>query len=107
MSCRLLAGVGFSVLATLCMRAPVLAAEETVLADRWDVTHIGGTKAGYVHGSSDRRGAYPSTNPVTASDIVATIYHALGIPADQEIRDRQDRPVLLVPDGRPIRELFV
>ena len=79
--------------------------------DHWEFCYTvmmagGGIKGGFTYGSSDRRGAYPSTNPVSASDIIATIYHALGIPADQEIRDRQDRPVLLVPDGTPIRELF-
>ena len=71
--------------------------------------HIGArdvAKCGFTYGSSDRRGAYPSTNPVSAGDIVATIYHGLGIPPDQEIRPRQDRPVLLVPDGTPIREVF-
>lgn len=79
--------------------------------DHWEFCYTvvfagGGMKGGFVYGSSDRRGAYPSTNPVSAADIIATIYHALGIPADQEIRDRQDRPVLLVPDGNPIRDLF-
>jgi hypothetical protein len=79
--------------------------------DHWEFCYTvvfagGGMKGGFVYGSSDRRGAYPSTNPVSAADIIATIYHALGIPADQEIRDRQDRPVLLVPDGNPVRELF-
>jgi hypothetical protein len=79
--------------------------------DHWEFCYTvlfagGGVKGGLVHGASDRRGAYPSLNPVTASDIVATVYHALGIPTDLDIRDRQDRPVLLVPDGSPIREVF-
>lgn len=80
--------------------------------DHWEHCYTvlmagGGIKPGYVHGSSDRRGAYPSTNPVSAADIIATIYHALGIPAEQEIRDREGRPVQLVPDGNAVRELFV
>ena len=79
--------------------------------DHWEFCYTvmmagGGIKGGFTYGSSDRRGAYPSTNPVSASDIIASIYHGLGIAADQEIRDREDRPVLLVPDGTPIRELF-
>lgn len=79
--------------------------------DHWEFCYTvlmagGGVKGGFTYGSSDRRGAYPSTNPVSAADIISTIYHALGIPADQEIRDRQDRPVLLVPDGTPIRDVF-
>jgi hypothetical protein len=79
--------------------------------DHWEFCYTvmlagGGIKRGLTHGASDKRGAYPSSCPVTASDIVATIYHALGIPADLEIRDRQNRPVPLVPEGSPVRELF-
>jgi hypothetical protein len=80
--------------------------------DHWEFCYTvlfagAGIKRGFVYGASDKRGAYPSECPVSASDIVATIYHALGISADLEIRDRLDRPMLLLPDGTPIRELFV
>jgi hypothetical protein len=79
--------------------------------DHWEFCYTvmfagGGVKGGFTYGASDRRGAYPSNCPVSASDIVATIYHGLGIPADLDIRDRQDRPVLLLPEGAPIRDLF-
>ena len=79
--------------------------------DHWEHCYTvmfagGGVRPGYVHGASDRRGAYPSNAPATASDIVATIYHSLGIPADLEIRDRLDRPNFLVPEGTPIRDVF-
>jgi hypothetical protein len=79
--------------------------------DHWEFCYTvllagGGVKGGFVYGSSDRRGAYPSTNPVTAGDIISTIYHGMGIESDQTIRDREDRPVPIVPDGVPIRELF-
>lgn len=79
--------------------------------DHWEFCYTvllagGGTQGGLVHGASDRRGAYPNQNPVTAGDVVATIYHALGIPTDLELHDRQNRPLQLVPDGKPIRELF-
>jgi uncharacterized protein (DUF1501 family) len=67
----------------------------------------GGIKAGYVHGASDRIGARPSSNPVSPADIVATIYQCLGIPTDLELHDRLQRPITLVPWGRPIDELFV
>jgi len=79
--------------------------------DHWEFCYTvlfagGGTKPGYIHGSSDRRGAYPSNNPVTASDIVATIYHALGVPPDLDIYDRLNRPMLLNPEGTAVREVF-
>ncbi|MBI3822983.1 MAG: DUF1501 domain-containing protein [Planctomycetes bacterium] len=79
--------------------------------DHWEHCYTvllagGGAKAGYVHGASDRRGAYPSRNPVSASDIIATIYDALGIPADLEIQDRLNRPMILLPEGAAIRDVF-
>lgn len=66
----------------------------------------GGTKGGLVHGASDKHGAYPSSCPVSAADLIATIYHSLGIPADLEIHDRLNRPLALVPGGDPVMELF-
>ncbi len=79
--------------------------------DHWEFCYTvllagGGVKGGSVYGASDKHGAYPSQCPVTASDVVATIYHALGIPTDLELRDRLDRPVLLLPEGAPIRDVF-
>ncbi|MBL8797312.1 MAG: DUF1501 domain-containing protein [Planctomycetia bacterium] len=66
----------------------------------------GGMKPGLVYGASDKRGAFPSSNPVGAADVIATIYHSLGIPADLEIHDRLGRPLPLVPGGAPVMELF-
>ncbi|MBN9523594.1 DUF1501 domain-containing protein [bacterium] len=79
--------------------------------DHWEHCYTvlfagGGTKGGFVHGASDRTGAYPSLNPVSAGDVVATIYHALGIAPDLELRDRLDRPIPLLPEGAPVREVF-
>jgi hypothetical protein len=79
--------------------------------DHWEFCYTvlfagGGVKGGFVYGASDKRGAYPSQNPVTAGDVVATVYHALGIPADLDLRDRLDRPVALLPEGAAIRDLF-
>jgi hypothetical protein len=67
----------------------------------------GGVRGGCVHGASDRIGARPSSNPVTPADVIATIYHCLGLPADLEMRDRLNRPFQLVPWGSPIREVLV
>lgn len=80
--------------------------------DHWEHCYTvlfagGGTRGGFVHGASDKRGAYPTQCPVTASDVVATIYHALGIPLDLELRDRLDRPLFLLPEGTPIRDVFI
>jgi Protein of unknown function (DUF1501) len=79
--------------------------------DHWNFCYSlllagGGLKAGYVHGASDRIGARPSLNPVVPADIIATIYHCLGIPADLELRDRLARPFTLVPWGNVVHELL-
>lgn len=66
----------------------------------------GGVRGGYVHGSSDRLGAYPATDPVTPSDLAATIFWRFGIDPATEVHDLTGRPHRLS-DGRPIRELFV
>jgi hypothetical protein len=65
----------------------------------------GGVRGGQVFGASDRNAAYPATAPVYPGDFAATIYHALGVDLDTEIRDRLGRPLRLV-SGRPLLELF-
>ncbi|MSR58292.1 MAG: DUF1501 domain-containing protein [Planctomycetaceae bacterium] len=65
----------------------------------------GGIKGGQVYGRSDSQGGRPAENPVSPADITATIYHALGIPADLLLHDRENRP-LRVTEGNPIGPLF-
>ncbi len=79
--------------------------------DHWNYCYSlllagGGIRGGYVHGASDKIGAYPQTDPVTPAQIIATIYRCLGIPADLELRDRLQRPFALVPWGQPIPQLL-
>jgi hypothetical protein len=64
-----------------------------------------GVRGGLVYGSSDRSAAYPSTNPVSPSDLAATIYHCLGIDPRTEITDQQGRP-LVIGQGKPILALL-
>lgn len=66
----------------------------------------GGVRGGTVYGSSDRYAAYPASNPVAPVDLVATVYHALGVPAELALHDSQGRPLIVCP-GTPIRELLV
>jgi hypothetical protein len=64
-------------------------------------------RGGQVIGSSDRIGAEPKDRPVTPAEIVATIYHALGLPLSTELGGCEGGPVRLVEPGvEPVRELF-
>jgi uncharacterized protein (DUF1501 family) len=65
----------------------------------------GGIKGGRIHGASDRIAAYPAADPVTPEDLIATVYHCLGVDSTGVMHDLQDRPFPLA-DGRPILELL-
>jgi hypothetical protein len=64
----------------------------------------GGTRGGQVIGASDRHAAYPTLDPVAPVDLVATIYHLLGVPEGLELHDQQGRPLVVCP-GRVINQL--
>jgi len=66
----------------------------------------GGVKPGQVYGESDRHGGWPKKKAVHPFDLIATIYHALGIDPYTEYYDTLDRPRQLVQNGRPIVGLF-
>ncbi len=65
----------------------------------------GGIYGGQVLGASDAHAAEPADRPVHASELVATVYHALGIDPATTIPGPDGRPVRLV-DAEPMQELF-
>jgi len=65
----------------------------------------GGVRGGQVIGTSDKIGAYPASRGYYPSDLGATIYSALGVDPDAEVRDRLGRPLRLN-SGEIIRPLF-
>ncbi len=65
----------------------------------------GGIRGGSVFGASDSQAAYPADSPVSPQDYSATILHALGIPQDTVLHDRQQRPHFLY-SGNPLASLF-
>lgn len=78
--------------------------------DHWPMCYTvlfagGGTVPGAVHGSSDRIGAYPATDPVTPDDVAATMFWALGIDPATEIHDPLGRPFPIAA-GNPITRIF-
>ena len=74
----------------------------------WSVYFAGGgVKGGRAIGKSDEIGGYPAEHPVQPKEIVATIYHSLGLDLDTHLPGPQGRPFPLVDFGTgPIRELF-
>lgn len=65
----------------------------------------GGVRGGQVYGRTDKIAAYPTDNPVSPDDFLATIYHAMGVAPDAMIPDRENRPHRLC-DGKPVTSLF-
>jgi hypothetical protein len=65
----------------------------------------GGLRGGQVLGASDKIAAYPAADAVLPEDLLATVYHSLGIPPRTLIHDRLGRPFPLV-DGQPLLTLF-
>jgi uncharacterized protein (DUF1501 family) len=66
----------------------------------------GGVRPGRVYGESDKAGAYPQRNAAHPYDLIATLYHALGIDPATQYRDSLDRPRGLVEHGGPLLGLF-
>jgi hypothetical protein len=67
----------------------------------------GEMKVGQVIGSTDKLGGSAASRPVHYQDVLATIYHNLGIDPHAFISDKADRPVpILPPTVGPIRELI-
>ncbi len=64
-----------------------------------------GVRGGQVIGQSDRIGAYPASRPYGPGDFATTIYRALGIDPETEVRDRLNRPVRLAV-GEEIAPLY-
>ncbi|MGD9723191.1 MAG: DUF1501 domain-containing protein [Pirellulales bacterium] len=65
----------------------------------------GGIRGGQLYGSSDQHAAYPKTHAVSPEDLIATMYHAMGIGPESLIYDHERRPHRLT-EGRPLVELF-
>ncbi|MBM3971479.1 MAG: DUF1501 domain-containing protein [Planctomycetes bacterium] len=66
----------------------------------------GGVKGGAVYGSSDKRAAYPDSDPVSCGDLAATLFWRLGLDHTREIHDRIGRPIR-AGEGEPIRKIFL
>ena len=57
-------------------------------------------------GRTNAAGTEIAQRPVTVNDLFRTVYHALGIDADQENISRVGRPIKLIDGGEVVRELL-
>jgi hypothetical protein len=73
----------------------------------WSVVLAGGgIQGGQVVGASDAHAGAPVDRPVTPQDLLATIYHSLGIDRTRHLAGPDGRSSAIIADGEPIHELF-
>jgi hypothetical protein len=65
----------------------------------------GGLRMGQVVGATDRHGASAVTRSYTPQNLLATMYHVLGIDPEQTFLDHLGRPQYLLDDRDTIAEL--
>ena len=66
----------------------------------------GGLNCGQVIGATNDKGEHPVERALSPSDVLATIYHTLGIDLNTMFHDYSGRPIPLLESGKPIRELI-
>jgi hypothetical protein len=66
----------------------------------------GGLKMGQYVGATSSSGEYPITRAYTPQNILATLYHVLGIDPSATIPDHNGRPQYLLDDRDPVKELI-
>jgi hypothetical protein len=66
----------------------------------------GGMRMGQAIGASSPRGEYPASRRVTASQVLATLYRAIGIDPSMTFPNNNGRPMYILDDREPITELL-
>jgi hypothetical protein len=66
----------------------------------------GGIRGGQIIGSTTSDGAKPRDRALKPADLLASIYHPLGVHHEATLTDRDNRPMPILPEGEPIGELF-
>ena len=65
-----------------------------------------GVRGGQVIGTTDERGEYVTDRPIHPPEVAATIYSALGLDYEKYLYTPQNRPVRILPECEPIKELW-
>jgi len=66
----------------------------------------GGIRGGQVIGATNSKAEFPIERPLEPQDILATVYHQLGIDSTAAYPDFAGRPTPLVDRNEPIREII-
>jgi len=66
----------------------------------------GGVQPGRIIGATNAKGEHPQDNALTPSDVLATVYHQLGLDHRHEFLNSAGRPIPVLPGGEPIRALL-
>ena len=59
-----------------------------------------GVRGGQIIGQSDKIGGFPASVSYSPNDLAATIYSALGVDLESEVRDKLGRPIRLCTGSR-------
>jgi uncharacterized protein (DUF1501 family) len=65
----------------------------------------GGLRGGQVIGATNARAEHPVQRALKPADLLATVYHVLGIDPKLTFKDHTGRPVPILDEGEPIAEL--
>ncbi|HEX5446439.1 MAG TPA: DUF1501 domain-containing protein [Pirellulales bacterium] len=65
----------------------------------------GGLRMGQVVGQSARKADIPNSKPIRPQDLMATVFHVLGIDPKAQFVNQAGRPVYMLEEGQPIAEL--
>ncbi|MBI1917386.1 MAG: DUF1501 domain-containing protein [Planctomycetes bacterium] len=66
----------------------------------------GGLKMGQVIGTTNANAEYPTSKPATPGCVLSTMYHVLGIDWKHVFHDQANRPLPILNEGEPIKELI-
>jgi hypothetical protein len=65
----------------------------------------GGLRMGQVVGESAPKADVPKTKPIRPQDLMATVFHVLGLDPHLQFTNQAGRPVHMIEDGQPISAL--
>ena len=66
----------------------------------------GAFRGGQVVGETDATAAEPASTSYSPDDLAASLFANIGIPPHTEFQSNVGRPITLVRDGSPIKQLF-